>query len=151
MSRQQPLAVISFLFTSLFIWSQRSHPATAALYSAELSFHSKLGIYGVLAATRPSYSSPSGSEQPLNPVTVGSRVVLWKTSVYVTIPLRGPWGELLLHLQSSLLIPRLWRHRCRQPAWMEAEKLVMWWKYVVQAPIQCAKVGLMPHFNKKCV
>lgn len=84
MSRRQPLGGITLLFTGLFIWPQRRHPATAALPSTELAFHCQLELFGLVAVP---LICPL-ADHNRDSVAVGPRVVWWDTSVKML--LRGP-------------------------------------------------------------
>lgn len=153
MSRQQPPGVISFLFTSLLIWPQRSHPATAALSSTT--------VFSFCQNCRSTGSSLPPLILPLmdqnSHWTAGWRAGLWETSIYVKIPLGSPQGGLLSWVLHSRCISYLLFliHHCggigRQPEWMEVGELNIWWKYGLQALIQRTKVELIPRFDRKWV
>lgn len=119
---------------------------------SRIIFSFRTGDLGLLGATRASYPSPSGSEQPLNLVTAGSRLLLWEMSVYVKMPVKGPLRRTL----AAFPIFCSYYHECGGIGVVDLHEwkqklLITSWKHAVQGPIQCPKVGLRPHFNKKCV
>lgn len=76
---------------------------------SRIIFSFRTGDLRVLGATRASYPFPSGSEQPLN-LVVGDECLCEDAS-------EGALEENSCCISNLLLLlPRMWRHRCRRPA-----------------------------------